>query len=59
MICEFQEVCDRFDAGHKRKVHHIRVTEKCVKFIEGGCADLQGQSCNLEKMRRLREKHTT
>jgi len=54
-ICEFQEVCERYDAGHKRKVHHIRLTERCVKYIDGGCADLQGQSCFISKGKLARE----
>jgi len=57
-LCPEQELCKYFTVGHKRKAHHIRVTEKCLLW-EDGCMEgydvLQGPACNLEKMRRLKK----
>jgi len=56
-LCPEQEFCQEYSAGHKRKSHHIRITVKCTKYIDGTCSLLAGQSCNLEKIRRIKDEH--
>ena len=54
-MCPEQEVCPSYNAGHKRKPHHVRITELCVNYKDGKCG-AQGEACDLFKMRNIREK---
>ena len=58
--CCVQEICPHYSNGSKRKVHHIRLTDVCVLFKDGKCAEQndikQGPACNIKKMKRLRGK---
>jgi len=52
-LCPEQQTCEDFTVGHKRRVHHIRVTERCLRFDDGSCPHT-GRACDLEKIRRLK-----
>ena len=58
-LCPEQELCKYFTVGHKRKAHHIRVTEKCLLW-EDGCIEQHdialGDHCVIEKIKRLKGK---
>ena len=54
-ICENQENCQYFTTGDNKPPNHdVRKTVKCKLFFNGECYNLQGQSCNLKKVRRLK-----
>ena len=62
-LCFIQETCPSFTNGTKRKVHHIRITEPCTKWIDMSCdmgTNLRlfhGEeiACDIKKMLSLRK----
>ena len=53
--CSFQETCDKFTVGHKRRNHHIRISEICKLFIDGTCPEF-GHACSIDKGKLWNEK---
>ena len=41
-ICMYQEFCLHYTNGTKRKVHHIRITEPCTRWLKYTC-DVMGE----------------
>ena len=54
ILCEEQELCPDFKWTHKKRVHHIRLTEKCLNWDGNCCKLLDGSSCDLEKIKRIK-----
>lgn len=69
-LCPMQELCIHFTNGTKRKVHHIRISEPCKKWLDYSCekiwalSELQeyctGQpvACNMEKVNAVKRRAT-
>ena len=60
MLCDRQELCQSFSAGHKRKVHNIRISECCIFWNGEYCTHeiagvKEGDACSLEKIRKIKE----
>ena len=53
--CWMSDVCPDYSAGHKRRSHHLRLTVECVRLEDKSCPFI-GKSCNLEKIRKVKEK---
>ena len=61
-LCPIQEICRHYTNGTKRKVHHIRISEPCNKWLSMDCE--MGVSlrlwmgeviaCELGKIRRMK-----
>jgi len=54
-ICAVQEKCPSYKWGHKIRSHHVRENEQCEHYNKD-CPELDGQSCDLSKIRRLKKK---
>ena len=55
-LCNEQEVCSDYQWEHKKRVHHIRITVPCGHWVNEACDLLRGQSCNIEKIEKLRKQ---
>ena len=53
-LCPHQEVCPDYSNGSKRRVHHIRATEKCLVWKFKRCVKL-GDACEIAKIKRIKE----
>ena len=36
-VCYLQDTCPHYENGHKRKSHHIRITQPCSKYLDDSC----------------------
>lgn len=56
MNCPEQADCKDYKWEHKIRSHHVREKEKCLHWDGNYCKLLQGQSCNIEKIKKIREE---
>jgi len=40
-LCIYQELCNHYTNGSKRKVHHIRITEPCSHWLAMDCKKIE------------------
>lgn len=67
-LCPNQELCPLYTDGSKRKVHHIRLSNPCRKWLTLECemgVELRRWnwpdipiSCNIEKVKRIKNDKT-
>jgi len=57
MKCWQQETCENYWAGHKRRSHHVRITDPCVRVDNGTCPELN-RSCDIAKVKKVKENLT-
>jgi len=67
-LCLIQDICPHFTNGTKRKAHHIRLSDPCLRWVGADCEKitllaelsywLTGEviACNIEKIARLKKK---
>ena len=68
LLCPIQELCRHYTNGTKRKVHHIRISDPCNRWVAMDCSQIgilaqlqeyatgEVMACSLEKVRRLKRK---
>ena len=61
-LCPIQELCPHYTNGSKRKVHHIRLTDSCKKWLDMSCGMgvslqvfIKGPiACDIQKIKRIK-----